>query len=60
MHVAKNNVSGKARPTVIGDRVTVGHGSAFHPRPPRFPAALNSPFVGWRVLHCSHPARLHH
>ena len=30
MHVAKNNVSGKARPTVIGDRVTVGHGAILH------------------------------
>lgn len=29
VHVAKNNVSGKARPTVIGDYVTVGHGGAF-------------------------------
>ena len=30
VHVAKNNVSGKARPTVIGDRVTVGHGAILH------------------------------
>ena len=30
IHVAKNNVTGKARPTVIGDRVTVGHGAILH------------------------------
>ena len=30
IHVAKHNVSGKARPTLIGDRVTVGHGAILH------------------------------
>ncbi len=30
IHVAKNNVGGKARPTVVGSHVTVGHGAILH------------------------------
>lgn len=30
IHVAKHNVGGKARPTVVGDHVTVGHGAVLH------------------------------
>ena len=30
IHVAKTNVGGKAAPTVIGDRVTVGHNAILH------------------------------
>lgn len=30
IHVAKHNVGGKARPTTVGDRCTVGHGAILH------------------------------
>lgn len=30
IHVARHNVSGVARPTVVGERCTVGHGAILH------------------------------
>ncbi|KAK1309615.1 hypothetical protein QJS10_CPA08g00164 [Acorus calamus] len=30
IHVAKSNLSGKVKPTIIGDRVTVGHSAVLH------------------------------
>lgn len=30
VHVAKHNVANKAQPTIIGDKVTIGHGATIH------------------------------